>query len=118
MNGADTEFLAARARALFEESLALHQKLGVKRGVGECLVGLAAVIGAEGQPDEAIRLLAAGEAQFAALGTGPWPADKADLERHLARLKTHFDEAAFRALDAQGRALSLEEAIARAVQGR
>lgn len=103
-----------RARARFEESLAQHQKLGVKRGVVECLIGLAAVLEAQGQPEPAVRLYAAAQAQFAALGAGIWPADEAELARGLATARARLDEGDFAAAYEAGRGMKLSEAIASA----
>lgn len=101
----------AQARALFQESLALHQQLGVKRGVVEGLIGLAAVLSTEGEAETAARLLAAGQAQFAALGTSSWPADYADFERALARIQAQLDESRFATAYKAGEAMSLDEAL-------
>lgn len=101
-----------RAGALFREGLDLHQKLGVKRGVVECLAGLAAVKGAQGQAAQAVRLLSAARSQMAALGAGIWPADHTDHERYLAGFRAQLSEEQFSALVGEGRTLRLEEAIA------
>ena len=100
-----------RGRALFEESLDQHQKLGVRRGVVECLVGLAVVMGAQDQAEEAVRLLAAARTQFAALGAGIWPADNADFERSLATTRSQLDDSTFTTAWDSGQLLSLEQAL-------
>ena len=70
-----------RALELFERSLSLYRQVGVKRGVVECLNGLAALAAAVGQCDVSARLAATARAEFAALGAGIWPADRLDVRR-------------------------------------
>jgi tetratricopeptide (TPR) repeat protein len=102
----------AQASVLFKEALALHQQLGVKRGVVECLVGLAALMAAKGQAEEAIRLFSSSRSQFDALGAGVWPADRVDFERSLADARVQVDEQAFVAAWDKGQLLDLAQALA------
>jgi predicted ATPase len=107
----------AAARALFTQALALHQQLGIKRGVVECLAGLAAVVAtAEGDAsaEKAVTLFAAVRAQFEQLGTPPWSADDADLQRYLATARARLSQATFAAAWDRGQKLSLSQALAEA----
>lgn len=109
------------ARKLFDQSMHLHQQLGVKRGEVEALAGLAALMAAEGagetaMAEEALRLYAAAKRQFANLGAGIWPADRVDAERAIGRAKALLSEAKVQMVEAEGRLLSLEEALARALK--
>jgi hypothetical protein len=103
-----------QASVLFKEALALHQQLGVKRGVVECLVGLAALMTVQGQVEEAIRLFSSTRAQFAALGAGVWPADQVDFARYLAAARAQVDEQAFIAAWDRGKLMDLAQALATA----
>ena len=67
----------ARARALFIESLAAFRNYRSRRGVAECLAGLAAVALAQGDGTRAARLWGAAEALREAAGTAMWAADQA-----------------------------------------
>lgn len=102
----------ARAEAQFREALAAFRKLGNKRGLAECLAGLAAVGAATARTAWAATLLGAAEAQLALSGAAWWPADRVEVERTRTRLRALLDEQEFARADAQGRGLSLEGAIA------
>jgi non-specific serine/threonine protein kinase len=110
---------AARAQALFEESLKLFQERGARRGMAECLAGLAGLFGQHGrqmsQARRAARLLGAVEAQFEAIGAAMWPADRREHARTAETLRTILGQEAFAAALAEGRALALEEAIVEAL---
>lgn len=100
-----------QARTLFEEALNVHEQLGVKRGVVECLVGLAAVIGAHGDAEQAAQLMSFTRGQFADLGAGIWPADVVDSERSLLAIKSRLEPLAFEAAWAAGQSLTLSQAL-------
>lgn len=100
-----------QARTLFEEALNVHEQLGVKRGVVECLVGLAAVIGAQGDAEQAARLMSFTRDQFTDLGVGIWPADAVDSERSLSAIKSQLEPSAFESAWAAGQKLTLSQAL-------
>jgi len=105
-----------RARALFQESLTTQREVGNKQGIAECLVGLGGLTAASGQPEWATWLFGAAEALLDLIGAPLAPADRAEYERDLAIARAQLDEAAFTAAWAQGRALSLEQAITYALR--
>lgn len=107
----------AQAEAYFRESLSMFQELGNKRGMAECLAGLAGLLAAQRRPDaqRAARLLAAAESQLQLSGSSWWPADQGEIDRNLARIRAALDRESFSAVWAQGRAMSLAEAIAEAL---
>jgi non-specific serine/threonine protein kinase len=104
-----------RSAALFAESLWLYEARGERRGVAECLVGLASVAAALGQRERAARLFGAAEAALEALGVQLSPSNRADYARGLASAQTGASVAASAAALAAGRGLSLEEAMREAV---
>ena len=108
------------AAALFAESLKLFQERGNKRGMAECLAGMAVVaVGRAAEPERvkrAARLLGVGEAQFQAIGAAMWPADRLERERVVAVLRTVLSEEVFVAAWAEGRAMPLEQAVAYALE--
>ena len=108
---------AARAEQLFHESLAAFQRLGNKRGMAECLGGLAAVAAARGDAEWGAPLLAAADAQIVNSGAAWWPADRVEVERTRQQLRATLGEAEFGRLWAQGRGMSLERAIGYATAG-
>ena len=111
-----------RAAALFAESLRLFEERGNRRGIAECLLGLAAVTITQGQhpadATRAARLLGAAEAQFWAIGAALWPADQRQHARTVAAVQAALNEEACAAAWEQGRAMTLDESVAAALAGR
>ena len=115
-----------RARGLFEESLTLHHGLGNKAGMAESLAGLAGVLAQARGPGEtpegghevlrAARLFGASDALREAINAPMWPAERADYERNLAAARAQMDEATWQAAWAEGRAMTLEQAAACALE--
>jgi tetratricopeptide (TPR) repeat protein len=112
----------ARAEELFHESLAAFRKLGNKRGMAECLGGLAAVAAVRGATVRGnaawgVPLLAAADAQIAASGAAWWPADRVEVERTRRHLREALGDEAFDAAWARGSGMGLDAAIAYATAG-
>src|SRR5262249_17392573 len=78
------------------------------------LLGLLAA--AEGRPARASRLLAAGSAPLRRPGPARPPAVPSGGEAALARARATLGEAAFEAAAAEGRAMSLAQAVAYALE--
>ncbi len=111
-----------QAAAYFEESLVLYRELKRKHGVIECLIGLAGVAAAAvgGQPataGRAARLFGAAERLLEAAGGGLAAADQAEHERYVALTRGQLDESTFAAAWAEGRAMTMEQSIAYALEG-
>ncbi len=100
-----------QAATYFEESLPLFQKLDSTRGIIDCLAGLAGVAGKKGQPERAARLFGAVEAQREAIQTGLAYADRIEEDRHLDAVRAQLDESTFAVAWAEGRAMTLEQAV-------
>jgi len=100
----------ARAETQFRDSLAMFRRMGNRRGITECLAGLAGLHGAA-QPRWAATLLSAAEAALYATGGAWWPADRREVEASRERIRAALDEAAFAAAWAEGRGLSLDQAL-------
>jgi len=98
--------------ALFEESFVLFGELGHKAGIADCLAGLAAVAGVQGQLELAVQLFAASQALFDALGVRLDPADRAENDRNLAAVRTQLDEATFTVAWTQGQQMTWEQLLA------
>jgi non-specific serine/threonine protein kinase len=102
-----------QAATLLEHSLDLFQKHGGRRGMVDCIAALAGVAGGEGQLERAARLFGAAEALREAIHIGPaanYP-DRLEYDRYVAAVRAQLDEAAFAAAWAEGRAMTLEQAI-------
>jgi tetratricopeptide (TPR) repeat protein len=100
-----------RARAYYQESLLLRREVGDKWALAQSLEDLAALAGKQGQTERAIRLLGAAAAFCETLGTSPPVAEAAPYQATVAEGRAALCEAEFAALWAEGRALSLDQAI-------
>jgi predicted ATPase/transcriptional regulator with XRE-family HTH domain len=107
----------ARAATLYGESVTLREGLGYARDVAVCLEGLSDVALALEQPGRAARLCGAATALREAVGTPLPPADRDDFAQAVASARRALDEHSFAAAWAQGRAMSLEQAVVYAREG-
>lgn len=99
------------AQALFTECLALCAEVGLRHEAAECLEGLAGVAAAQDQPERATRLFGAVDTSSRFLTGALAEAWRGNYGTDLALVRAQLDEAMFNALWAEGRALSLEQAI-------
>jgi predicted ATPase len=104
-----------RASARFAESLALYQQLGNRRGIAECLTGLGMVAASSHAVRRAVHLWGAAEALRESAGVGIWPADRVMYEGSVAGVRVQLDAATFAAAWAEGRTMTVEQAIAYAL---
>jgi uncharacterized protein HemY len=109
-----------RARQLYKVSLALFSEQGNKRCIAYALEGLGIVHETEGQNAETARQAAALWAAAAALRQevgAPLPVSERDeVEQAQTRARTRVDAATWTAAWAGGEALTLEQAIAYAME--
>jgi len=101
----------AAARACYEESLALARKGDFKEELASGLEGLAGVVAAQGASAWAVRLWGAAEALRETMGTPIPPVSRADYDRALAAVRAQLGEEAFAAGWAEGRMMTLEQAL-------
>ena len=107
-----------RARGLLAESLAVHDKLGTRLGIANVLMEVAALVARQGQQREklegAARLYGAVEA-LSNINVGAdqlSDLERAARQRTAAMLQSRLGEATFAAAWAEGRAMTLEQAVA------
>ena len=105
----------AQARALLRESLSYARERDVYLAV-EVVESLAGVVAAGGAGDIAARLWGAASAVRGVEGWPLPPVVRADYDRDVAAARTQFGETAFAAAWAEGRAMTLEQAIAYALE--
>ncbi len=106
----------AKAVALFQENIRIGQKLENKWMIAH---GLAALVGAAGlsaDPARAARLSGAAEALLTSIGAQMDLADRVEYERHLAETRKQLEEKTFTAARAGGSAMTMEEAVAYALE--
>jgi DNA-binding CsgD family transcriptional regulator len=96
---------------LFEESLAIARKVDDKLNIASCLEGLAGVVAAQGESVWAARLWGAAEGLREAIGAPIPPVERANYERAIAVAHAKLGERTFSAAWAEGRALTVEQAL-------
>jgi predicted ATPase/class 3 adenylate cyclase len=100
-----------RAADLYRESLALFGEAGDKRVATECIEGLALIASAQGNAERTARLFGAAEAARDTFGiTSPRP-EAGNQEHFWAAIRERPESTAFGAARAEGRAMTLEQAI-------
>jgi predicted ATPase/class 3 adenylate cyclase/Tfp pilus assembly protein PilF len=102
---------AERAASLYRKGLSLYQQVGDKPGVAECLKELAKVMRMLGQPGRAARLFGAAEALREAIKGFLLPDERASYGRSIAEVCAQLGEVAFATAWAEGRAMTLEQAV-------
>ena len=100
-----------RARQLFLESLSLSQEMDDVGGIIMFPILMAGVADAEGHAQGAARLVGAFEAQLERHFKPLMYFDQGKYQRILDLVRSHLDEATFAAERAEGRAMTLEQAI-------
>jgi predicted ATPase/two-component SAPR family response regulator len=103
-----------RAEALIKESLFLLRELGDKLYTSRGLECLAAVVSMRGDHGRAARLFGAGEALREAIGASV-PFHLVDYDGAIAGARDTLGEEAFAAAWAQGREMTMEQAVAYAL---
>jgi tetratricopeptide (TPR) repeat protein len=101
----------AEAARLFADGLALAKERGDKRVAAECLQGLAAVAGTEGDAAQAARLFGACAGLLDSIGVTPTPVEVALNDRFVPPVRETLGDEPFTAELAAGRAEEPGEAI-------
>ncbi len=100
-----------QAAASFTESLIVCRETGNRWISEECLEGFARVASAKGECEKAARLFGAAEVLREAVGWHPAPPDQAYHDQCVASARAGLEETAFAAAWAEGRAMTLEQAV-------
>ena len=106
----------AAALPLMTESLTLTHAIGNKRNVPPALIGLAALAALDGEPETAAVLLGAAEKFLREQNTVLVYADRGEQEETARAVRAALDGAAYEAALAAGRALTLDAAVAKALE--
>ena len=108
---------AIRAGRLYSEGLNVSREIGAKEEIAISLTGLAAVACTAKQSEKGATLLGAVEALLEATAVVLDPVDRAEYERGVAAARAQLDAEAFAKTWAEGRAMSMEQAIEYALEG-
>ena len=106
----------ATARALIADGLAIYREVGNVWAMVHMIGNTAGVVACLGQPERALRLAGAAAAQREAKNVPLAPDLQARLERLLTPARQALDEDARAAAWAEGRSMTLEEAVAYALE--
>jgi tetratricopeptide (TPR) repeat protein len=98
------------------ESLEVRREIGDKGGCAWCLERLAEVVLAQGQAEKAVRILGAAAGLRASIGSVVDSADQPEYDKLREGLRSGMGEERFDAEWEAGRALSLDEAVAYALE--
>ena len=105
-----------RARRLCSEGLRRAQALGVVWSTADSLEQLARLDAVEGRPERAARLFAAADAIRQSIGFRRSPSDRLDHESAVTAVRSCLDGKAYTTVWAEGRAMTLEQAVAYALE--
>ncbi|GAC1544321.1 MAG: hypothetical protein NVS2B7_18570 [Herpetosiphon sp.] len=105
-----------RAVACLTDSLTIRRAWNDAHGMALCLAGWGGVAAGEGHAERAARLLGAAVAGLAATGNVASPYHR-ELERDIAIARAQLDTATWDAASTAGQAMTLEAAIAYALEG-
>ncbi len=107
-----------RATRLLEESLTISVEIGDEGNVAYCLEGLAAIAADEDELERAARLWGAAEAllENAEVLTSPHVPDRSLHQRQVADARARLEPEAWQKAWAQGRAMTLEQAVEYALE--
>lgn len=99
------------ARDLLQKALRLLLELRDRYKITQILEGLAKIASAEGNAERAARILGAAEALRQAANLPLPPSERTDYEHDITALRAKLDEAAFSNVWAEGRAMTMEQAV-------
>ncbi|CAA9389496.1 MAG: hypothetical protein AVDCRST_MAG03-495 [uncultured Rubrobacteraceae bacterium] len=105
------------ATELFGEGLLFSAEVGDGTNVSYYMEGLATLAAAEGRPERAVRLWAAAEAILDKIEVIAYPhaTDRSFNDRQLAAARASLDERTWEQAWAEGRSMTMEEAVAYAL---
>jgi tetratricopeptide (TPR) repeat protein len=105
-----------RAKEWYTECLLFDQQIGLPRQFAECFIGFAGIASAAKRFERAAQLLGAGEAEEEARGVPFENIDQIELKRLIVILREELGNANFETLAAKGRLMTMEQAIAFALE--
>jgi tetratricopeptide (TPR) repeat protein len=105
-----------RALGLVRQALQLARDRKATRDIASFLWTFAGSIAALGQLMRAARLLGASEAALERMGAFHQPSDQPEIDRIMVAVRDQLDASAFEAAWAEGRAMTLEQAVVSALE--
>ncbi|MDZ4717391.1 MAG: hypothetical protein SH847_02900, partial [Roseiflexaceae bacterium] len=108
----------SQARSSYDEALRLQQDMDYLHNVAENLEGLAAIAAAEYAPAQAAILFGAAEAHRRVIAMPHWEPQELWSDRGIALARSQLDPTQWEVAWQQGYAMSLEQAVAYALESR
>ena len=105
-----------KARALFADNIQNTQKANLTIALVYTIEGLASLYVSQNQPEHAAQLFAWTDAMRNNIGDHRPPIEQASVERDLSVIHSKLNDAEFANLSAQGRTMTVEHAIALALE--
>jgi hypothetical protein len=90
----------------------MFRRLGNRRGIAECLAGLAGLKARQGQVEWGTILLGAAESMLKATGGAWWPADRIEVEQNREIMKFSLKPDEFTKAWKTGGEMNMDQAIA------
>jgi Predicted ATPase len=100
-----------RAEAQFKKSLAIFRRLSNRRGIAECLAGLAGLKARQGKAQWGATLLNAAESLIQSTGGAWWPADRVEVEANQEIISSALSESELTAAQKKGKAMTWDQAL-------
>jgi DNA-binding winged helix-turn-helix (wHTH) protein/tetratricopeptide (TPR) repeat protein len=100
-----------RARTLLEEALEMSRELGDRLGIAYVLQSYALLAAAQDEARRALRLAGAAAALRESIGAPASPSERAALDENLQRARRTAGDAVSHRMIAEGRAMTVEQAI-------
>ena len=107
-----------QAKLLYQETIQEWQKLGHRAAVAHELECFAFIAKVQEEPERAARLLGAAEALRERINIPMTPAERPEYEREVNDLRNNMEEVTFARAWAEGRTMTMEEAIEYALETR
>ncbi|HET7376543.1 MAG TPA: tetratricopeptide repeat protein, partial [Anaerolineae bacterium] len=108
----------SRAADFFKESLTCNQEVGHSEGIIRCIAAFASLGAAQGKFIQAVQLCGAVAGLLDSMSARLFFSDKIEYELNVSRLRAQLDEETFAKFWAKGAALTLEQAVAFALETR
>ena len=100
-----------QAISMYRETILEWQRLGHRAAIAHQLECFAFIAKAQEQPERAAKLFGAAEALREKINIAMMPQERIEYEREVTDLRAGMDESVFNSAWAQGRAMTMEEAI-------
>lgn len=100
-----------RAESQFRQSLVMFRRLGNRRGIAECLAGLAGLQARQECHQWGATMLGAAENLLHATGGAWWPADRVEVERSRKILQSALSADEWAQAWQVGEAMTIDQAI-------